>query len=198
MTAQPAAQPDKAETIGHYFNGADVIDTARTEAVTNPATGAVARQVAMASRQTVEAAVAAAAQAFPAWRNTPPAKRARIMFRYKQLLEENAAEIVALLTEEHGKVTDDAMGEFTRGIEVVEYACGIPEMLKGEHSKNVGPNIDSWSELQPLGVVRGITPFNFPAMVPMWMFPVASPAAIRSSEAVREGSRCGLRLANWH
>jgi malonate-semialdehyde dehydrogenase (acetylating)/methylmalonate-semialdehyde dehydrogenase len=127
----------------------------------------------MASKATVEQAISAAAAAFPAWRDTPPAKRAKIMFRFKALLEENANEIVAALTSEHGKVLDDAMGEFIRGVEVVDYACGIPELLKGEHTKNVGPNIDSWSEFQPLGVVAGITPFNFPAMVPMWMFPMA-------------------------
>jgi malonate-semialdehyde dehydrogenase (acetylating)/methylmalonate-semialdehyde dehydrogenase len=127
----------------------------------------------MASRQTVENAIAAAEAAFPAWRDTPPIKRARIMFRFKQLLEENADEVVAAITNEHGKVLDDAMGEFIRGVEVVEYACGIPEMLKGEFSKNVGPGIDSWAEHQPLGVVAGITPFNFPAMVPMWMYPMA-------------------------
>ena len=95
------------------------------------------------------------------------------MFRFKQLLEEHADEIAAAITDEHGKVVDDAMGEFIRGVEVVEYACGIPELLKGEHSKNVGPRIDSWSEMQPLGVVAGVTPFNFPAMVPMWMYPMA-------------------------
>jgi len=173
MTAQLATRPERREFVGHYINGEDVADSGRSEPVTNPATGAVARHVAMASEETVEAAIAAAQAAFPAWRNTPPAKRARLMFRYKQLLEEHAEEIVAMLTEEHGKVLHDAMGEFTRGVEVVEYACGMPEMLKGEHSKNVGPNIDCWSELQPLGVVAGITPFNFPAMVPMWMFPMA-------------------------
>ena len=104
---------------------------------------------------------------------SPPIKRARVMFRFKQLLEEHADEVVAAITDEHGKVLDDAMGEFIRGVEVVEYACGIPEMLKGEYSKNVGPAMDSWAEHQPLGVVAGITPFNFPAMVPMWMYPMA-------------------------
>ena len=173
MTAQLATESDRSEFVGHYIDGRDVADSGRTEPVSNPATGAVSKHVAMASKQTVEAAIGAAQAAFPAWRNTPPAKRARLMFRYKQLLEEHADEIVAILTEEHGKVLPDAMGEFTRGVEVVEYACGMPEMLKGEHSKNVGPNIDSWSEFQPLGVVAGITPFNFPAMVPMWMFPMA-------------------------
>ena len=173
MNATPAKNTNAKNTIGHYINGADVADAGRSMPVTNPATGAVVRQVAIGSRATVESAIAAAEAAFPAWRNTPPAKRAQVMFRYKQLLEENAEEIVSLLSEEHGKVYDDALGEFNRGIEVVEYACGIPELLKGEFSKNAGPNIDSWSEHQPLGVVAGITPFNFPAMVPMWMFPMA-------------------------
>ena len=130
-------------------------------------------QVALASKTTVEEAIAAAEAAFPEWRDTPPIKRARIMFRFKELLEQNADKVVALITEEHGKVLNDAHGEFMRGVEKVEYACGAPELLKGEHSKNVGPAIDSWSEFQPLGVVAGITPFNFPAMVPMWMYPMA-------------------------
>jgi len=173
MSARPAQNIDTAKIVGHYINGRDVADANRPAPVTNPATGEVTRHVAMASRQTVEDAIAAAEAAFPAWRDTPPIKRARIMFRFKQLLEENADEVVAAITNEHGKVLDDAMGEFIRGVEVVEYACGIPEMLKGEFSKNVGPGIDSWAEHQPLGVVAGITPFNFPAMVPMWMYPMA-------------------------
>jgi malonate-semialdehyde dehydrogenase (acetylating)/methylmalonate-semialdehyde dehydrogenase len=171
--SSPEPVTDAATIVGHFINGRSVADDNRPLPVTNPATGAVARHVAMANRSTVEAAIAAAEAAFPAWRNTPPVKRAGVMFRFKQLLEEHADEIVALLTEEHGKVLDDAMGEFSRGVEVVDYACGIPELLKGEHARNVGPNIDSWSEFHPLGVVAGITPFNFPAMVPMWMFPVA-------------------------
>ena len=161
------------QVVGHLINGAQVTDTERTQDVYNPATGEVTKQVALASKQTVEDAIAAAEAAFPAWRATPPMKRARIMFRFKELLDQNAEKICALLTDEHGKVLDDAMGELTRGIEVVEFACGGPQMLKGEHSKDVGPAIDSWSEFQPLGVVAGITPFNFPAMVPMWMFPMA-------------------------
>ncbi len=173
MSARPAQDIDTANIVGHFINGKDVADSNRPEPVTNPATGKVTRHVAMASRQTVEQAIAAAEAAFPAWRDTPPIKRARIMFRFKQLLEEHADEIVAAITNEHGKVLDDAMGEFMRGVEVVEYACGIPEMLKGEFSKNVGPGLDSWAEHQPLGVVAGITPFNFPAMVPMWMYPMA-------------------------
>ena len=173
MNATPAENVDPARVVGHFINGNDIADDNRPLPVTNPATGAVTKHVAMATKATVEDAIAAAAAAFPAWRNTPPGKRAKIMFRFKQLLDENADKIVAALTEEHGKVLDDAMGEFIRGVEVVDYACGISELLKGEHTKNVGPNIDSWSEFQPLGVVAGITPFNFPAMVPMWMFPMA-------------------------
>ena len=162
------------QVIGHMINGAQSHESGdRTQDVYNPATGEVTKQVSLASKTTVEQAIAAADAAFPAWRNTPPMKRARLMFRFKQLLEENAEQICRLLTDEHGKVLDDAMGELTRGIEVVEFACGAPQMLKGEHSKNVGPAIDSWSEFQAFGVVAGITPFNFPAMVPMWMFPMA-------------------------
>ena len=161
------------QVLGHYINGKPAPDSNRASPVYNPATGSVSRQVAMASQSTVEDAIAAAQAAFQGWRDTPPAKRARVMFRFKQLLEENAETIVAAITEEHGKVLDDAMGEFQRGVEVVDYACGAPELLKGEFSKNVGPRIDAWSDHQPLGVVAGITPFNFPAMVPMWMFPMA-------------------------
>lgn len=162
------------QVVGHLINGANSHNESDpTQDVFNPATGAVTKQVSLASKATVEEAIAAADAAFPEWRNTPPMKRARVMFRFKELLEENADKICALLTDEHGKVLDDAMGELTRGIEVVEFACGAPQMLKGEHSKNVGPAIDSWSEHQALGVVAGITPFNFPAMVPMWMFPMA-------------------------
>ncbi|WP_375058175.1 CoA-acylating methylmalonate-semialdehyde dehydrogenase [Zobellella sp. DQSA1] len=159
--------------IGHLINGTIVTDGARTQDVFNPSTGEVAKQVALAGKATVEEAITAAQAAFPAWRNTPPLKRARVMFRFKELLEQNAEEICRLIGEEHGKIVHDAMGELTRGIENVEYACGVPELLKGEHSKNVGPAIDSWSEFQPLGVVAGITPFNFPAMVPLWMYPMA-------------------------
>ncbi|WP_342649389.1 CoA-acylating methylmalonate-semialdehyde dehydrogenase [Pseudomonas sp. REB1044] len=160
-------------TVGHLINGEVVLESTRTQDVFNPATGQVARQVALASSQTVEHAIATAEAAFPAWRDTPPIKRARVMFRFKELLEQNADAICKLIGEEHGKISHDAAGELQRGIENVEYACGIAELLKGEHSKNVGPNIDAWSEFQPLGVVAGITPFNFPVMVPLWMIPVA-------------------------
>ena len=161
------------QTLGHYINGQPVSDSNRPGPVYNPATGIVSRHVAMAGQSTVESAISAASAAFKGWRDTPPAKRARIMFRFKQLLEENAERIAAAITDEHGKVLDDAMGEFQRGVEVVDYACGAPELLKGEFSKNAGPRIDAWSDHQPLGVVAGVTPFNFPAMVPMWMFPMA-------------------------
>ena len=159
--------------IGHLINGEMVNNDARTQAVFNPATGIEEKKVALASKQTVERAISAAQAAFPEWRNTPAIKRARVMFRFKELLEQHADTICRLIGEEHGKISHDAAGELQRGIENVEYACGAPELLKGEHSKNVGPNIDCWSEFQPLGVVAGITPFNFPAMVPMWMFPLA-------------------------
>ncbi|MES2205582.1 MAG: CoA-acylating methylmalonate-semialdehyde dehydrogenase [Pseudomonadota bacterium] len=160
-------------TAGHFINGASLIDSTHTQDVYNPATGEVTKRVALASQATVEKAILSAQAAFPSWRETPPAKRARIMFQFKQLLELNAEKICALITEEHGKVLSDAMGELQRGIENVEYACYAPELLKGEHSKNVGVAIDSWSEFQPLGVVAGITPFNFPVMVPLWMWPLA-------------------------
>lgn len=159
--------------LGHFIAGQMIEDHERTQAVFNPATGVAEKSVALASPTTVEQAVAAAAAAFPEWRNTPVIKRARVMFRFKALLEQHADEICALIGAEHGKIVHDAAGELQRGIENVEYACGAAEFLKGEYSKNVGPNIDSWSEMQPLGVVAGITPFNFPVMVPLWMFPMA-------------------------
>lgn len=160
-------------TVGHWMDGQLIEDTARTQPVYNPATGRSERQVALASVQTVEAAIAAAEKAFPAWRNTPPLKRARVMSKFKVLLEAHADEIAALITAEHGKTLADAHGELQHGMENVEYASYAPELLKGEHSRNVGPGIDSWSEFQALGVTAGITPFNFPAMVPLWMWPMA-------------------------
>ncbi|MCS2610481.1 CoA-acylating methylmalonate-semialdehyde dehydrogenase [Halomonas dongshanensis] len=159
-------------TIAHLING-EAVNSQRTLAVTNPSTGQVTGQVADASAADVERAIAAAKDAFPAWRDTPPAKRAQVMFRFKQLLEEHAERIVQLVSEEHGKTVEDALGELKRGIENVEYACGVPELLKGEYSHNAGSGIDAWSNFQPLGVVAGITPFNFPAMVPLWMYPMA-------------------------
>ncbi|HEV7986279.1 MAG TPA: CoA-acylating methylmalonate-semialdehyde dehydrogenase [Steroidobacteraceae bacterium] len=161
------------QTVGHLIGGNLVHEAQRSQPVYDPATGRVTKRVALASRATVLSAIAAAQAAFPEWRNAPAIKRARVMFRFKQLLEENANDICALITSEHGKVLSDAMGELQRGIENVEYAAGAPELLKGEFSKNVGPAIDSWSEFQPLGVAAGITPFNFPCMVPLWMWPLA-------------------------
>mgnify|MGYP005749819741 FL=1 len=160
--------------IPHFIQGREAGGgSGRWGEVFDPATGAVQARVALASADDVSAAVAAAQAAFPAWAATTPLQRARILFRFKELLEKHADEIAAAITAEHGKVLADARGELTRGLEVVEFACGAPHLLKGEHSMNVGRDVDSWSEYAPLGVVAGITPFNFPCMVPMWMFPVA-------------------------
>ncbi|MFZ3126878.1 MAG: CoA-acylating methylmalonate-semialdehyde dehydrogenase [Rhodoferax sp.] len=160
-------------TIGHLIDGKIVTPDSRAQDVFNPATGQAEKRVLLAEKATVEQAIASAQAAYPAWRNTPPLKRARVMSKLKNLLEEHADELAALITAEHGKVLSDAMGELQRGIENVEYASYAPELLKGEHSKNAGPAIDSWSEFQALGVTAGITPFNFPAMVPLWMWPMA-------------------------
>ena len=167
MTLLPANLP-------HFINGEDVAGSSgRFGDVFNPATGNVTGRVPLASKQEVEAAIASAQAAFPGWAATTPLNRARVLFKFKQLLEANADDIAMAITSEHGKVLSDARGELTRGIEVVEFACGIPHLLKGEHSMNVGTGVDSYSEFSPLGVVAGITPFNFPCMVPMWMFPIA-------------------------
>ena len=160
-------------SIQHLIHGEFVSDDGRTADVFNPSTGQAIHKVALASRETVQRAIDSAKAAFPTWRNTPPAKRAQVMFRFKQLLEQNEGRIAQLISEEHGKTLEDAAGELKRGIENVEYACAAPEVLKGEYSRNVGPNIDAWSDFQPLGIVAGITPFNFPAMVPLWMYPLA-------------------------
>ncbi|MCE0911857.1 MULTISPECIES: CoA-acylating methylmalonate-semialdehyde dehydrogenase [Pseudomonas] len=159
--------------VQHLIHGELVTKGERTADVFNPSTGQAVRKVELASRATVQEAIDSAKAAFPAWRNTPPAKRAQVMFRFKQLLEQNEAIISQMISEEHGKTLEDAAGELKRGIENVEFACAAPEVLKGEYSRNVGPNIDAWSDFQPLGVVAGITPFNFPAMVPLWMYPLA-------------------------
>ncbi|WP_341797485.1 MULTISPECIES: CoA-acylating methylmalonate-semialdehyde dehydrogenase [unclassified Pseudomonas] len=159
--------------VQHLIHGELVSKGERTADVFNPSTGQAVRKVELASRATVQEAIDSAKAAFPAWRSTPPAKRAQVMFRFKQLLEQNEAKISQMISEEHGKTLEDAAGELKRGIENVEFACAAPEVLKGEYSRNVGPNIDAWSDFQPLGVVAGITPFNFPAMVPLWMYPLA-------------------------
>ena len=160
-------------TIPHLINGQRVAGGSRSQDVFNPATGHAEKRVLLADKATVEQAIASAQAAYPAWRATPPLKRARVMSNLKALLEQHADELCALVTAEHGKVLADALGELQRGIENVEYASYAPELLKGEHSKNVGPAIDSWSEFQALGVTAGITPFNFPVMVPLWMWPMA-------------------------
>ena len=159
--------------IQHLIDGQLVAGGTRLADVFNPATGQAEKRVLLADKHTVEQAIASAQAAYPAWRATPPLKRARVMSKLKTLLEDNAEQLCALLTAEHGKVLSDSMGELQRGIENVEYASYAPELLKGEHSKNVGPSMDSWSEFQPLGVTAGITPFNFPVMVPLWMWPMA-------------------------
>lgn len=165
------------ENVGQWINGQLVLASAesgnRLADVFNPATGAVTRQVVFASQAQIDAAVAAAAAALPGWAGTPPLRRARVMFKFKQLLDQYGDELAALITAEHGKVFSDAQGEVTRGAEVVEFACGIPQLLKGEYSEQVGTGIDMFTVRQPVGVCVGITPFNFPVMVPMWMFPVA-------------------------
>ena len=160
-------------TIGHLIGGQRSVGGSHSADVFNPATGQIEKRVLLADKLTVEAAIANAQAAYPAWRATPPLKRARVMSKLKVLLEDNADAICALVTAEHGKVLSDSLGELQRGIENVEYASYAPELLKGEHSKNVGPAIDSWSEFQALGVTAGITPFNFPVMVPLWMWPMA-------------------------
>ncbi|HWP19075.1 MAG TPA: CoA-acylating methylmalonate-semialdehyde dehydrogenase [Burkholderiaceae bacterium] len=145
----------------------------RRQDVYNPATGAVARQVVLAEAADVQSAVAAAKAALPDWSQTPPIRRARVMFKFLELLNQHRDTLAAMITAEHGKVYTDAQGEVTRGIEIVEFACGIPQLLKGDYTDQVSTGIDNWTMRQPLGVVAGITPFNFPCMVPCWMFPVA-------------------------
>jgi malonate-semialdehyde dehydrogenase (acetylating)/methylmalonate-semialdehyde dehydrogenase len=163
-----------SKTLHHYLNGKKVEGASgRFGDVYNPATGEVTGKVPLASKDEVGKAVAAAAAAFPDWSNTPPLRRARVMFKFKELVEQNLEKLAGLVTAEHGKVLSDAKGSCIRGLEVVEFACGIPQLLKGEFTENVGTGVDSWSTRQPLGVCAGITPFNFPAMVPMWMFPIA-------------------------
>ncbi len=160
--------------IGHFIGGAPVAGTSGMFGdVYNPASGEVQARVALANVDEVNKAVAAARAAFPAWAATPPLRRARVMFKLKELLERDRKELSAIITSEHGKVLSDADGEVQRGLEVVEFACGIPHLLRGEYTEAVGTGIDAWSIRQPLGVVAGITPFNFPLMVPLWMIPVA-------------------------
>ncbi|MGK5552344.1 CoA-acylating methylmalonate-semialdehyde dehydrogenase [Actinomadura kijaniata] len=160
--------------ITHWIGGKPHTGTAERQGdVYDPATGRITGKVDFASPAEVDAAVAAAKAAFPGWRDTPLSRRVKILFRFRELLEAHKLELAELISAEHGKVVSDALGEVARGLEVVEFACGIPHLLKGGFSENVSAKVDAYSILQPLGVVAGITPFNFPAMVPMWMFPVA-------------------------
>ncbi len=162
------------QTIANAIGGKTVTSaSSRRAQVFNPATGEESATLPLSTAAELNEAVAAAKAAFPAWAATPPLKRARVLFRFKDLLEQNTDRIARIISAEHGKTHDDAAGEVQRGLEVVEFACGIPHLLKGEFSRNVGPAIDTYSDHQPLGVVAGITPFNFPAMVPLWMYPVA-------------------------
>ena len=161
-------------SIAHFISGQTTAGTStRVQDVFNPATGEVTGRVSLANVQDVAKAVASAQAAFPAWADTPPLRRARVMFKYLELLNQNRDTLARMITAEHGKVFTDAQGEVTRGIDIVEFACGIPQLLKGDFTDQVSTGIDNWTLRQPLGVVAGVTPFNFPVMVPMWMFPVA-------------------------
>jgi malonate-semialdehyde dehydrogenase (acetylating)/methylmalonate-semialdehyde dehydrogenase len=163
-----------APVIGHYIDG-QVQDTGseRFSNVFNPATGSVQARVGLASENTVDEAVASALKAFPAWSEQSSLRRSRVMFKFKELLDRHHDELAEIISREHGKVFSDAKGEVTRGIEIVEYACGAPNLLKTEFSDNIGGGIDNWNLRQPLGVCAGVTPFNFPVMVPLWMIPLA-------------------------
>ena len=177
---------------GKVFEGSST----RNSIVFNPATGEQASKVNLASKKDVDFAVEKAKKAFINWSNKPPVIRARVLFKFKELIEKNSDELTKLIVAEHGKVYDDAKGSLTRGLEVVEFACGIPLLLKGEFTENVGTDVDSWSTRQPLGVCAGITPFNFPAMVPMWMFPLAiacgNTFVLKPSE---KDPSCSIKLA---
>lgn len=174
ITPEKAASGKDVREITHWIGGAKVFGSSgRFGDVFNPATGKVQAKLPLDDGAEVNKAVAAAHAAFPAWSALPPLRRARVLFRFRELFEQNMDRIAEIITTEHGKVFSDARGEAMRGLEVVEFAVGIPHLLKGEYSENVGSDVDCWSLRQPLGVVAGITPFNFPAMVPMWMFPIA-------------------------
>ena len=183
--------------IQHYINGKIYKgSSSRKGKVFNPATGAQESEVILGTKSDLDQAVENAKIAFEKWSQVTPLQRARIIFKYKELIEKNYDELTKLIVSEHGKVYEDAKGSLTRGLEIVEFACGIPQMLKGEFTENVGTNIDSWSMRQPLGVCAGITPFNFPAMVPMWMFPMAIACGntfiLKPSE---KDPSCSIRLA---
>ena len=183
--------------IEHFIDGRITKGSSKkTSKVFNPAIVEQSAEVNLASKADVDLAVQKAKQAFSDWSRKPPAQRARVIFKFKELIEKNSDEITKLIVSEHGKVYEDAKGSLTRGLEVVEFACGIPNLLKGEFTENVGTDVDSWSVRQPLGVCAGITPFNFPAMVPMWMFPISiacgNTFVLKPSE---KDPSCSVRLA---
>ena len=183
--------------IQHFVNGKiSSGKSERTGKIFNPATGEQESEVKLGSKSDLDNAVQIAKKAFESWSLKPPIQRARIMFKFKELIEKNSDELTKMIVSEHGKVYEDAKGSLTRGLEVVEFACGIPQVLKGEFTENVGTDIDSWSIRQPLGVCAGITPFNFPAMVPMWMFPMAiacgNTFVLKPSE---KDPSCSIKLA---
>ena len=183
--------------IEHFIGGKEYSGSSkRLSSVYNPATGEETAKVKLGSIEDLNLSVDTAQKALVSWSNTPPLQRARVLFKFKELIEKNENELTKIIVSEHGKVFEDAKGSLTRGLEVVEYACGIPQMLKGEFTENVGKNVDSWSLRQPLGVCAGITPFNFPAMVPMWMFPMAIACGntfiLKPSE---KDPSCSIRLA---
>ena len=184
-------------TLNHFVGGKQIAGTSgRFGDVYNPALGEVVKQVPLASAEEIQSAVENAANAFPAWAETPPGRRAQVLYAYRELLHRHMDELAEIVSEEHGKTLDDAKGSITRGLEVVEFACGIPQLLKGEYSEGVAAGVDSWSMRQPVGVCAGITPFNFPAMVPMWMFPVA--IACGNTFVLKPSERdpsCSLRMA---
>ncbi|MEW6689952.1 MAG: CoA-acylating methylmalonate-semialdehyde dehydrogenase, partial [Pseudomonadota bacterium] len=163
----------KLDTVPAWINGKPLVPGGRMGEVFNPATGQVTKRVPFCNEETIDKAVRAAAAALPQWRDWPPLRRARLLQRFLQLLQENQKQLAEIVTQEHGKTLPDAMGSVQRGMEVVEFACGIPHLLKGEHSENVGTQVDTHTVRQPVGVCAGVTPFNFPVMVPLWMFPVA-------------------------
>ena len=186
----------KLETVPAWIGGKPVSSAQRFGDVFNPATGQITKRVAFADSKVIGSAVSAAAAAFPQWRDTPPVRRARILQEFLSLLKKHQKELAEIVTDEHGKVLADAMGSVQRGIEVVEFACGIPHLLKGEYSENVGTQVDTYTLRQPVGVCAGITPFNFPVMVPLWMFPMAIACGntfiLKPSEKVPSAS---LRMA---
>jgi malonate-semialdehyde dehydrogenase (acetylating)/methylmalonate-semialdehyde dehydrogenase len=192
-------KPVEIQTLAHWIAGRPVASAGgRWGEVTNPATGVVTKRVPFANAAEVDAAVRAAQAALPAWRDAPSLRRARVMQKFLALLQDNQKALAQLITEEHGKTLPDAMGEVQRGIEVVEFACGVPHLLKGEYSENVGTQVDTHTVRQPVGVCAGITPFNFPAMVPMWMYPVAiacgNTFVLKISEKVPSASMLAAEL----